>query len=190
MQKNNIIFIIIGILVGLIIGLIIKNFPGIYYFSWDCSVSIVDLVSIIITILLALFISLKLDVIAENKKAEKELLISKIENLEKKLLLISESIQNKGFSYKSIVAQYTLLKEEKQHITDVFNNYKYLEKYKKDIDDKISILKYPLTSTDNKDLKVNKDKSTYSNERINEINKMILDIKKLLFKIKLDIIKN
>jgi hypothetical protein len=189
MQKNNIISFIIGLVIGLVIGLIVKNFPCITYFSWDKSVSIIDLVSIFITIALALLISLKLDIVAENKKAEKELLISKIEGFENKLVFISELIQNKEPSYIGIVAKYALFREEYQYIINIFNNYKYLDEYKTDLDKNIFVLKYSLTATDNKDLKVTKDKSIYSNERKNEINKWISDIRNVLFKIQLDIIK-
>ncbi|MDR1940807.1 MAG: hypothetical protein LBQ47_00570 [Endomicrobium sp.] len=187
--------IIVNLFVGVIcfiLGRLSVNFPGISYFSLDKSVNIVELISILFTGIIAIFITLKLERYVTNKRVEKELYIAKISEIEKLLDDVDDLLKEKNPSYRKISSINAFLRIKKQSIFNNIQNFKPIKKIYREYDtylaDHIKILKPLLTAT-SKDsgLIVNKDKCEYNNERIIEIQKELTSIKEKLFEFKVKI---
>jgi hypothetical protein len=184
--------IIVSLIIGFIIGIVVNNFPGIRYFSWEPNVNIVELVAIIFTGIVAIFITLKLERYVQDKRVEKELYVAKICEIENLFDEIDYLLKEQTPSYKKINSINSLLRIKKQSIFNNIQNFKQAKKICEGCDnylsDHIRILKPLLTET-SKDsgLVVKKDKCEYTMERIIEIQKEITSVKEKLFELKIKI---
>lgn len=184
--------IAISLFIGSIIGFFISKFPGFNYFSWDRSVNIVELFSIVFTGAIAILIAVRLESYVQNKRIEKEMYILKVSEIEKLLEEIELLLKEQKPSYKKITAMISSLRIKKRSIFKNIQNFKSINKFQTEYDgyltDHIKILKPLLTeSSAGSGLSVASDKCEYTNERISDIQQEIMDIQDKLFEFKVRI---
>ena len=189
---------IIGYLVILSIGLTIGKLLNWGYFELSKEVSIVDALTLFVTIGVAIYIAKILEKEVQDVRIEKELYIAKITEIESMLKVFEILVEEKDSSYNKINNRINSCRMKKGSIFNTIKENlkqvktKNFDKFEKEITDGINSLKRLLTETPaiaEKDpaILVKKDIVTYSSNRIIEINTEINSISENLFKIKVRI---
>jgi len=189
---------IISLFIAFSLGFTISKLTNWGYFTINKDISIIDALSLFLTIGLAIYITKILEKEVQESRIEKDLFISKICEIENSLKLIEDLIESKDASFSKLNNKIHLCRILKKSffdsIKETFNenkNKRFLE-----LESKVSIninnLKRLLTETpiEKKDLpavSLKKGIVNYSDNRVLEINVEINSIKDIFFKVKVNI---
>ena len=168
------------------------------YFELSKEISIIDALTLFITIGLAIYVARILEKEIQDDRIEKELYIAKITELEEVLNSFETLIEEKDIIYSRINSRIHSCRIKKNSIFgSMKNNFKKIkttdiDSFEKEISDKINSLKRLLTETSavpskTPDLSVKKGIAVFSTGRIIEICTEINAINENLFKMKVKI---
>jgi hypothetical protein len=189
---------VIGGFVLFSIGMTLGKLLNWGYFELDKGISIIDALSLFVTIGVAIYVAKILEKEVQDVRIEKELCIAKITEIESMLKDFEILVEEKGSSYNKINNRINSCRMKKGNIFNAIKeNLKQVknidfDSFEKEITDGINSLKRLLTETpavkeSNPAISVKKDIVTYSPNRIIEINTEINSISEVLFKIKVRI---
>lgn len=196
-MKRRILNIIIGILI-FTAGATIGELLDWGFFELSKDISIIDALTLIATIGVAIYITKFLEKETQDKRVEKELYINKICELESSLKIIEDLIDSKDSSYNKINYRIHSCRIIKNSIFDnIINNFKgdksgKIKSFENSITESMSSLKRLLTdtpssNTSSQNISLKKGLINYSSNRLIEINIEINSIMENLFKLKVRI---
>jgi hypothetical protein len=191
--------IIISIIIGIIaffVGFFIKNWVAI---NVDPSINILEAISLIITALVAIYIARILEKDVQDKRIEKDMYLSKLEEVENYLKLIEEILEDKesnGIRYNSVVSVQAKCRKRKNmiltHILESANNSqkKKIQELDQEIKAEMTTLKKLLTDTPRKkcknpDIVIKNGIVSYKESRLTSIGSSLDKLSMLLLRIKL-----
>ncbi|WP_278983553.1 hypothetical protein [Segatella bryantii] len=201
-SKRTIIEIILGLII-LAIGWLIGNNWQILECKLDLSFNIVDVITLIVTITMGIYIAWILEKEVQDRRIEKDMYLSKIDVIDGILNDMEELFQSNngsGIDYKQIVGiEHRVRTKRKSIFKHLLDNScgkikKELEKYDNQLKSDFKDLRSYLTMTDagnskTKSLVVTKNLAKYSEERtsdiltsINAIDNKLLEVKVLINK--------
>ena len=109
---------IFGFIFTFFIGVLFGVFLNIPYFSVDGKINIIDALSLVCTILLAIYITKVLEKSKEDKRNEKDLILIRTDDIFQIITTISSKISPSGINYNEITA---LLKRLSMSIQVIYN---------------------------------------------------------------------
>lgn len=187
------IFILLSLIVGILIGLPFNLQSA----SFSFTIELIDIITIIVTIFLAIYITGALERRVQDDRIEKELHIALIEKLEKSLTEIEDEIKSENIKYKyivSTVAKFRIKKNNlKKSLEDTFpQSSKILNSEIDNISILIESLKRLLTESsidpnENKEAIVSDNIVTYSPSRLTSIDKKLNELENKLFRLKIQL---
>lgn len=187
------IFILLSLIVGILIGLPYNLQSA----SFSFTIELIDIITIIVTIFLAIYITGALERRVQDDRIEKELHIALIERLEKSLTEIEDEIKSENIKYKYIVSTVSKFRIKKNNLKksleDTFpQSSKILSSEIDNISILIESLKRLLTESsidpnENKEAVVSDNIVTYSPSRLTSIDKKINELENKLFRLKIQL---
>lgn len=190
-------------IINSIIG-IIAFFVGFFINNWvtikvDSSINILEAISLIVTALVAIYIARILEKDVQDKRIEKDMYLSKLEEIEDYLKLIEEIIEDKdaaGISYKRVVnIQSKCRKRKNMIISHIIDSASHSQRIKiqeldKDIKTEMTTLKKLLTDTPNKksknpDILIKNNIVSYNESRLTSISTSLDKLSMLILRTKL-----
>ena len=186
-----------------ILGWIIGNEWQVTKFSLDLTFNIVDVITLIATIVMGVYIVRILEKEVQDRRIEKDMYLSKISSIENILEDIEELFQNKNGSdidYRSIVSQEHRIRTKKnsifKHLLEKSDGKikDKLQKFETQLKCEFKDLRQYLTQTsvgniEPKEIEISNNKATYSSERtacilssLNNIDNQLLELKVLVNK--------
>jgi len=179
------------------IGIIFGKLFNWGYFELVKEISIIDALTLFITIGLAIYVAKILEKEVQDVRTEKELYIAKISELENLLCSFESIIEEKDAIYKKITNRIHSCYIKKNSIFNNIKKYKQIKineinSFEKEISEKMKSLKRLLTDTPaiqskNPELSVKKGIANFSDSRIIEICTEINALNENLFKMKVRI---
>lgn len=196
MNKRNIAKYILWITI-FSVGVCFGKFLNWGYFVLSKEISIIDAISLFVTVGCAIFIAKVLEKEVQDDRIEKDLFLNQINQLETFLAEIEKGIESSGTLYVSIVnsysnankTRYKFFKRIDEHCIHLSKN-PTLKKTGKSLDISFKSLKpllteTPVIQTETPDIIVKSGKIRYSESRLTEIKNEITNIYDNLFKIKI-----
>lgn len=202
MSKRTIIEIVLGIII-LAIGWLIGNKWQLLECKLDLSFNIVDVITLIVTIAMGIYIAWILEKEVQDRRIEKDMYLAKIDAIDGILNELEEQFQSNngsGIDYTKIVGIEHRVKTKRnsifKHLLDNSSGKirKELERYDNQLKEDFKELRIYLTMTEAgkskpKDIEIKQNKAKYSEERIssiltsiNSIDNKLLEIKVLINK--------
>lgn len=189
--KNKCFYIsaIVCILVGIAIGLpfSIEGFS----FSWK--IEIFDIITLIITVVLAIYVANSLERRVQDDRIEKELHIEQINQIERLLNEIEDITRGDNIQYNNIISRISKIRIKKNNVFKAMEEClpeydSSLKERTGNITQTIEFLKRLLTDTSvgsNPDVVMKDGILTYSISRISEINNAICGLENELYRLKI-----
>ena len=161
--------------------------------TWNFSVPFFSAISLIVTVCVTIYVAKIIQRATQYKNSQNQLLTSKIGEVDEYIRDIESTIHSDGFSYKGVVSSfkelYLMMRRTHSGITKIYpqisqtypcaqllNNIQMLE----------NLATYtPRTASP--DIKVEKDKVTYSSTKRNDIMTSISNFRDKLFQLEVDI---
>ena len=179
MKKNKIINIIIYIII-FSIGCCCGKLIDWGYFVLNKEISIIDAISLFLTIGCAIYISKVLEKEVQDVRIEKEMFISQVENTESPLVELGNKLNSTTYTRHKLFKKIDSFKKSEFKVDDIKEvldtNYKRLKPLLTDTS---------VMSKSPPDIEVKRGKITYSPERIVEIQENLQTIQDEFFKLKI-----
>ncbi len=202
MKKNNIkyLWMVIALLIIVfVIGCLIGN-----AFTFECliptkDVSIVDIMSLVMTVICTIFITSVLEKELQDNRVEKDIFITQISHIEMLLDSIEINLESHELQYTKIVEIYSNSNKDKARLLDRLKKYNstvlengVIKKHKESLLTNFKSLKPLLTDTPvnpegEPDIEVKNGIIKYSKDRVIEIKKIISSLSDDLFVFKMEI---
>lgn len=162
-------------------------------FSFAWKIELFDIISLIATIILAVYVASSLETRVQDDRIEKELHISQIGQIEALLEEIEKILRADNIIYNDVNYRISLIRKKKNSIFEAINSFDVnkdfkLKQYTEKISSSIDILKRLLTETsvDKSAEVIMKDGIlNYSAERLTQINNEIDTLENDLFRFKI-----
>lgn len=179
------IFLLVGIAIGLPFTI-----DGISI-SWK--IELFDIISLIVTIILAIYVANSLERRVQDDRIEKELHIEQINQIEKILNEIEDILRGESIKYNNIISRISKIRIKKNNVfssmQECLPEYEASFKERTDnITQMIDQLKRLLTDTSvdgSPDVVMKDEILTYSIARISDINKAICGLENELYRLKI-----
>lgn len=192
-NKGGILILCIAFVIGFTIGRITDW----SYFIVDNEISVIDILSLAITSVIAIYIAKIIEREKQNTQSAKQSYIEKLSQCEQLLFTITSLIDEKNISYGKINNAVHIfrvkLNNTIENITKKDSHFKNFEIDKNMLDNKTKELRDLLTNTpidknDNSNIIIRNNKVTYSEKRVLDINNVSVAIENELFNIRNKII--
>lgn len=197
MNKRTGIEITSAILI-LVIGLLIGSKWRSCQFVLDLQINIVDVVSLLVTVAMGLYIAMILEKEVQDNRIEKDMYLSKISVIENLLETIESMFQNKNgidLEYKLIVNLEHRIRTKKnsifKHIVERAKRKikNEIQSYEKQLKNEFKVLRNYLTQTnaseeETKEITIENDIAKYSQKRTSLILKSLNSIENKLLEVK------
>lgn len=197
MNKRTGIEITSAILI-LVIGLLIGSKWRSCQFVLDLQINIVDVVSLLVTVAMGLYIAMILEKEVQDNRIEKDMYLSKISVIENLLETIESMFQNKNgidLEYKLIVNLEHRIRTKKnsifKHIVERAKRKikNEIQSYEKQLKNEFKVLRNYLTQTNaseegTKEITIENDIAKYSQKRTSLILKSLNSIENKLLEVK------
>jgi hypothetical protein len=167
------------------------------YFVLTKEISIIDALSLFITIILAIYITKILEKEVQENRIKKDLYINKISDIEDSLKDLEQIIKGDDILYNTITNQIHFCRIKKNSVfnsilSDSTIDDESLQSLNREVSSYLQSLKNlstntPLTQQLNPDILVENGKVIYTQRRIIEINSLINSINEKLFEVKIRI---
>jgi hypothetical protein len=189
---------VIGVLVIFSIGMTFGKLLNWGYFELDKGISIIDALSLFVTIGVAIYVAKILEKEVQDVRIEKELYLAKITELESLLSGFESLIEEQNIANNKIISRIHSCRIKKNSIfCNIKHNFKQVKatefnEVENEITNKLNSLKRLLTETPavqskTPELSIKKGLATFSPNRIIEIDTEINSINECLFKMKVRI---
>lgn len=191
MKKKRIINIIIYILF-FCVGCCVGELLDWGYFILSKEISIIDALSLFLSIGCAIYIARVLERDVQNDRIEKDMFIAQVVNIETPLADLSNKLN--GSTYNEVISLYSKSNTTRHKLFKKIDSFKKsqfkVDEIKKSLDVNFKQLKPLLTATavvheSTPDIEVKRGKINYSPQRIVEIQDCIENIQDELFKLKI-----
>ena len=162
------------------------------YFILSKEISIIDALSLFLSIGCAIYIARVLEKDVQDDRIEKDMFISQVVNIETPLIELSNKLN--GSTYNDIISLYSKSNTTRHKLFKKIQTFKKsefkVEELRKTLDVGYKQLKPLLTDTavvpdSTPDIEVKRGKITYSSQRIVEIQECLQNIQDELFKLKI-----
>lgn len=162
------------------------------YFILSKEISIIDALSLFLSIGCAIYIARVLEKDVQDDRIEKDMFISQVVNIETPLIELSNKLN--GSTYNDIISLYSKSNTTRHKLFKKIQTFKKsefnVEEIRKTLDAGYKQLKPLLTDTavvpdSTPDIEVKRGKITYSPQRIVEIQECLQNIQDELFKLKI-----
>lgn len=187
--KQGVIYIVI-----LCIGITIGDWIEYGFFELDKSISIIDALTLFVTVGLTWYIARILDKQSKNEQLEFDLFIKQLNDIEELQKDINELIRKES-SYEEINLKIHCVGLAKATLFDLLKGKKNIKSYEDAFKEEQKKLKDLLTNTpidqnDKSKISIKNGKVTYTEERQKEIITEIYSFRTLLFKIRLSMMQD
>lgn len=193
-MSRNSMKVILSAIAGTILGFFISKQLSIPYFEIAKKVNVIDAITLIVTICIAVFLSMYYDTHKDSKRATNELLLKRAEFSLEQLELLENEISDGENRFHKIMFYCKLMNSSVSLITDMIGESNadspYLDELRKQ---SVSLRK--LLSDDKKSpdgthpVQIKKGVISYSSERSTIILNSINEIRKLFVKFQISLIK-
>lgn len=162
------------------------------YFILSKEISIIDALSLFLSIGCAIYIARVLEKDVQDDRIEKDMFISQVVNIETPLIELSNKLN--GSTYNDIISLYSKSNTTRHKLFKKIQTFKKsefkVEEIRKTLDVGYKQLKPLLTDTavvpdSTPDIEVKRGKITYSSQRVVEIQECLQNIQDELFKLKI-----
>lgn len=191
-MPKNIIKPILYSILGIIIGFLIAKIPSLSKVSVSPEIPLFDIISLVVTVLLAIYVAKILEKDVQNSQVGKQMYIAKIEQNENILSSINEylgqetimlsKISNLLHRYRSIQSTIHTALKDKSKKGKFSSDCESIENEAKELNKLLTMT--PIDSSDQSNITIRDGVITYSNNRITEITTCLLRIDNLLFNLK------
>ena len=193
-MKNVIIKQWVIYIVILCIGITIGDWIEYGFFELDKSISIIDALTLFVTVGLTWYIARILDKQSKNEQLEFDLFIKQLNDIEELQKDINELIRKES-SYEEINLKIHCVGLAKATLFDLLKGKKNIKSYEDAFKEEQKKLKDLLTNTpidqnDKSKISIKNGKVTYTEERQKEIITEIYSFRTLLFKIRLSMMQD